>query len=58
MSLNDFIENSNELGVVTLESSQLKEINGGIGGPAEKKIPYEVTAEDMYIFYYYEEVRG
>ncbi|MEO6174656.1 MAG: hypothetical protein ABIP27_05845 [Flavobacterium circumlabens] len=58
MNINDFIENANELGVIALENSQLKEINGGIGGPAKKKIPYKMTAEDAYIFYYYEEVRG
>jgi len=58
MSLNDFIENANELGVVALESNQLKEINGGIGGPAPRRIPYEVTAEDAFLLYYYEEVRG
>jgi hypothetical protein len=28
----------------------LKEINGGIRGPAPKKIPYEMTAEDAYFF--------
>ncbi|WP_291150953.1 hypothetical protein [Flavobacterium sp. UBA7680] len=58
MNLNDFIENANELGVVTLEQNQLKEVNGGIGGPAQKRITYDVSPEDAYLILYYQEVRG
>lgn len=45
MNLNDFIENANELGVVKLESDQLKEINGGIGKPVPVK--YDVDPIDI-----------
>lgn len=51
MNLDDFIENASELGLVALESDLLKEINGGIGGPARRT--YEVTPEDMFEYYVY-----
>ncbi|MET3017627.1 hypothetical protein [Flavobacterium hydatis] len=54
MNLNDFIEKTNDLGVVALECNNLKEVNGGIGGPASRRIPYEVTAEDVYLMTYQE----
>ena len=51
MNLDDFIENGTELGVVALESEQLKEINGGIGGPAATKDSWKQEAAFMYYIY-------
>jgi hypothetical protein len=51
MNLDDFIENGTELGVVALESEQLKEINGGIGGPAGSGSGWKVEAYHMYLIY-------
>lgn len=56
MNLDDFIKNADELGVVALEFDQLKEINGGIGGPAPRKydvdpldwIEYNIHSEGCY----------
>lgn len=45
MNLDDFIKNADELGVVALETDQLKEISGGIGGPA--RIKYDVSPVDI-----------
>ena len=51
MNLDDFIENAGELGVVALESEQLKEINGGIGGPAGTTSGWKVEVAHMYYLY-------
>ncbi|MFH6955943.1 hypothetical protein ACHRV1_00940 [Flavobacterium aquidurense] len=52
MNLDEFIENVSELGLVALESDQLKEINGGIGGPAAGSTPsWKVEAAHMYYIY-------
>ncbi|UUF15743.1 MULTISPECIES: hypothetical protein [Flavobacterium] len=48
MNLEDFIENANELGVVALESDQLKEISGGIGGPANSGAAWKREAAFLY----------
>lgn len=59
MSLNDFIENANELGVITLQPNQLKEVNGGIGEPVGKKSAFREYLEGpefAYLSKYYEEV--
>lgn len=58
MNLEDFIKDGNELGLVTLESQQLKKVNGGVGKPVVNSAltNYNITPEDAYIFWYYEEV--
>lgn len=48
MNLDDFIKNADELGVVALETDHLKQVRGGIGGPAP--IRYDVDPLD-YIEY-------
>ena len=45
-----FIENANELRLVALESEQLKEINGRIGGPTGNNSGWKVEA-DLYVLY-------
>jgi|GEM_PF-2115784 len=51
MNLNDFIENANELGVVALETDQLQQITGGIGGPAASGGGWKQEAAFLYYVY-------
>ena len=51
MNLDDFIENANELGLVTLEANQLKEINGGIGQPVDPNSGWKREGAHMYYIY-------
>jgi hypothetical protein len=53
MNLDDFIKNADELDVVALETNQLKEISGGIGGPVLRK--YDVDALDYIEYNIYSE---
>lgn len=53
MNLDDFIKKADELGVVELATDQLKEVMGGIGGPAPRK--YDVDPVDVIEFNIYSE---
>lgn len=51
MRLDDFIEKFKELSLEELNEDQLKEVNGGIGGPAADKASWKQEAAFLYLLY-------
>jgi hypothetical protein len=51
MNLDDFIKNADELGVIALETDQLKEVTGGIGAPVAEQASWKQDAAILYYVY-------